>query len=102
VEWGLGKSMLWWTFLDVPMVVFLSELNIVALYANLFEKLGKSKMKNWNLHSNLSNPKEKITKMINIQSKVDFIKDGISNVPSPNYSKKSYHYGFFSSREVKN
>jgi len=33
--------------------------------------------------------------MINVQSKVDFIKDGTSNVPSPNYSKKNYHYGVF-------
>jgi hypothetical protein len=45
---------------------------------------------------------KKTTKMINVQSKVDCIKDGTSNVPSPNYSKKSYHYGFFSSRGVEN
>jgi hypothetical protein len=33
-----------------------SESSIVALYSNEFAKLGKSEMKNWNLHSNLSNP----------------------------------------------
>jgi len=36
---------------------FLGELSIVELYANLFEKFDKSEMKNWNLYSNLSNPK---------------------------------------------
>jgi len=42
-----GKNMLQWTFLDVPMIVFfMGESSIVALLANLFEKLGKSEMKN--------------------------------------------------------
>jgi hypothetical protein len=36
---------------------FLSELDIGALCANIFEKFGKDEMKNQNLHSNLSNPK---------------------------------------------
>ncbi len=40
----------------------LSESSVVALYSNLFEKLGKSEMKNWNLHSNLSNPKKELSK----------------------------------------
>jgi hypothetical protein len=37
---------------------FFIESNIVVLYSNLFEKLGKREMKNWNLHSNISNPKK--------------------------------------------
>ncbi len=37
------------------------------------------------------------TKKINIQSKVDFTKDGTSNIPSLDYSKFFYHYGFLSS-----
>jgi hypothetical protein len=36
---------------------FFDESNIVALYANLFLKLSKSEMKNWNLYFNISNPK---------------------------------------------
>jgi hypothetical protein len=51
-------------------------------------------MKNWNLHSNFSNPKKK-TKRINVQSKVVFIKDGTSNVPNPNYSRKTIIMDFF-------
>jgi hypothetical protein len=35
----------------------MNDSSIDVLYSNLFEKLGKSEMKNWNLHSNLSNPK---------------------------------------------
>jgi hypothetical protein len=62
------------------MTIFLGESSIVALYSNLFEKLGKNEMKNWNLHSNISNPQKRITKRINVQSKVDFTKDGTSNV----------------------
>jgi hypothetical protein len=41
---------------------FFIESSIVVLYSNLFEKLGKSEMKNWNLHSNRSNPKKIIPK----------------------------------------
>jgi len=72
----------------------MGESSIIALYANLFDKLGKSEMKNWNLHCNLSNPKNN-TKKTNVQSKVDFTKDGTSNVPSPNYSKKIIIMDFF-------
>jgi hypothetical protein len=79
----------------------LGESSIVALYANLFEKLGKSEMKNWSLHSNLSNPK-KFTKKINVQSKVNFTKDGTSNVPNPNYLKKTIIMDFFSFSGVGN
>jgi hypothetical protein len=32
------------------------------LYSNIFEKLDKSEMKNWNLHSNISNSKIKLQK----------------------------------------
>jgi hypothetical protein len=35
------------------------------------------------------------TKRINVQSKVDFIKDGTSNVPSLNYFKKNIIMDFF-------
>jgi hypothetical protein len=35
------------------------------------------------------------TKKTNVQSKVDFTKDGTSNVPSPNYSKKIIIMDFF-------
>jgi len=35
------------------------------------------------------------TKRINVQSKVDFINDGTSNVLSPNYSKKIIIMEFF-------
>jgi hypothetical protein len=45
---------------------------------------------------------KKFTKKINVQSKVDFIKDGTSNVPSPNYSKKTIIMDFFSSSGVIN
>jgi hypothetical protein len=79
----------------------LGESSIVALYANLFEKLGKSEMKNWNLDYNLSKPKKNSIK-INVQSKVDFTKDGTSNVPSPNYSKKISLWIFYSSNGVGN
>jgi hypothetical protein len=79
---------------------FLSESNIIALYSYLFEKLSKSEMKNWNLHSNLSNPK-KNTKRINVQSKVDFTKDGTYNV-TVQTTPKFYHYGFFSFSGVGN
>jgi hypothetical protein len=51
-------------------------------------------MKNWNLHSNLSNPK-KITKKINVQSKVNFTKDSTSNIPNSIYSKKTIIMDFF-------
>jgi hypothetical protein len=54
--------MLWWTFLDVPVAIFLGELSVITLYANLLEKLGKNEMKNWNLRSNLSNPKKDLPK----------------------------------------
>jgi hypothetical protein len=37
---------------------FWGESSVVALYSNLFEELGKNEMKNWNLHSNLLNPKK--------------------------------------------
>jgi hypothetical protein len=33
-------------FLEVIVAFYLGELSIVALYSNLFEKLGKSEMKN--------------------------------------------------------
>jgi hypothetical protein len=33
-------------FLEVIVVAFLSDSSIVALYSNLFEKLGKNEMKN--------------------------------------------------------
>jgi hypothetical protein len=71
---------------------FLGESSIIALYSNLLGKLSKSEMKNWNLHSNLSNPK-KITKRINVQFKVDFTKDGTSNV-TIQIAPKIYHHGF--------
>jgi hypothetical protein len=38
--------MLQWTFLEILVVIFLGESSIIALYANLFEKLGKNEMKN--------------------------------------------------------
>jgi len=38
---------------------------------------------------------KKITKRINVQSKVHFTKDGTSNVPNPNYSKKTIIMDFF-------
>ncbi len=57
-----------------------SESKIIALYLNLFEKFGKSEMKKWNLHSNLWNTKYIYIKRINVQFKVDFTKDGTSNV----------------------
>jgi hypothetical protein len=41
-----GKSTLHSPFLEVTMAIFLGESSIVALYSNLFEKLGKSEMKN--------------------------------------------------------
>jgi hypothetical protein len=40
-----GKITLHWTFLEVVVVAFLNDSNIVALYSNLFEKLGKNEMK---------------------------------------------------------
>jgi hypothetical protein len=46
---------------------FLNESNIVALYSNIFEKLGKR---------------------INVQFKVDFTKDGTSNVTVQTTPKK--------------
>ncbi len=42
--------------------LFLGESSIVALYANLFKKLGKSEIKNGNLHSNLSNKNNNLPK----------------------------------------
>jgi hypothetical protein len=41
-----GKITLHSPFLEATMVFFLGESNIVALYSNIFEKLGKSEMKN--------------------------------------------------------
>ncbi len=38
--------MLQWTFLEVLVAIFWGKSSIIALYANLFEKLGKSEMKN--------------------------------------------------------
>jgi len=38
---------------------------------------------------------KQITKRINVHSKVDFAKDGTSNVPSPNYFKKIIIMDFF-------
>jgi len=73
----------------------LSESSVVALYSNLFEKLSKSEMKNWNLHSNLSNPKEKIIKRINVQFKVDFTNNGTSNGTIQTTPKKLSLWIFF-------
>jgi hypothetical protein len=88
------KSTLHSPFLEITMAIlfFVGESNIVELCWNLFEKLGKNEVKNWNLHFNLSNPK-KNTKRINVQSKVDFTKDGTSDAKLP---QKNYHYGIFS------
>jgi hypothetical protein len=77
---------------------FSVSLIVVGLYSNLFKKLGKSEMKNWNLHFNLSNPKKKITKRINVQFKVNFTKDGTSNVTIQTTLKKLSLWIFFSSK----
>jgi hypothetical protein len=42
----LGKSTLQWNFLEVIMAFLMGESSITAFYSNLFEKLGKIKMKN--------------------------------------------------------
>jgi hypothetical protein len=42
----LNKNTLHSPFLEVTVAFFLGESSIVALYSNLFEKLGKSEMKN--------------------------------------------------------
>jgi hypothetical protein len=42
----LGKTTLQWTFLEIIVAFFMGESSVVALYSNLFEKLGKSEMKN--------------------------------------------------------
>jgi hypothetical protein len=41
-----GKSTLHSPFLEIIVVIFLGESNIVALYSNLFETIGKHEMKN--------------------------------------------------------
>ncbi len=66
---------------------FLGESSIVALYSNIFEKLNENEMKNWNLHSNFSNPQKNYQKD-NVQSKVDFTKNGTTNVTFQTTLKK--------------
>jgi len=63
------------------------------LYSNIFEKLGKSEMKIKTSILIFQTPK-KHSKGINVQSKVDFTKDGTSNV-IVQITQKNYHYGFF-------
>ncbi len=73
---------------------FMNKWNIVALYSNVFEKLGKNEMKNWNLHSNLSNQKKK-PKKINVEFKVYFTNNGTSNVTIQTTPKKLSLWIFF-------
>jgi hypothetical protein len=73
---------------------FLNESSIVVLYSNLLEKLGKSEMKNWNVHSNLSNPKNNYQKdKYSIQGGI--YKGWYIQCPSPNYPKKIIIIDFF-------
>jgi hypothetical protein len=58
---------------------FLGESSIVVLYSNLFEKLGKSEMK-IETYILIFQTQKKITKRIIVKFKVDFTKDGKSNV----------------------
>jgi len=70
----VGSPFSWWgytskgqkhttvDFLEVIVAFYLGNLSIVALYWNLFGKLGKSELKNWNLHSDFFNPKKELPK----------------------------------------
>jgi hypothetical protein len=74
-----------WQFFLVNQVL----LHCIKIY---FKNLAKVRWKIKNLHSNLSNPIY-FTKRIYVQSKVDFTKDGTSNVTIQT-TQKNYHYGF--------
>jgi hypothetical protein len=70
------------------------------LHVNLFEKLGKSEMKNWNLHSNLS-----YRIFFNYQKDKCSIQGGLYKgwyiqCLQSILLQKNYHYGFFSSNGV--
>jgi hypothetical protein len=58
---------------------FFGEPSIVALYLNLF-KIGKSEIKIETYVLIFQTQKKKFTKRISVQFKVDFTKDGTSNV----------------------
>jgi uncharacterized membrane protein SirB2 len=61
LEWHvyflIDKSILHSRFWKSQWQFFLGESKYYCIVFNLFEKLGKSKIKNWNLHSNISNLK---------------------------------------------
>jgi hypothetical protein len=70
------------------------------MYSNLFEKLSKSEMKNWNLHSNLFKPKKKYQKhKCSIQG--GLYKKWYIQCHGPNYQQKLIIMDFFILVELK-